>query len=57
MSHVALIQAFLPLLEKTSGSIVNVGSIAGIVGTGCRTSYSASKFAMTGFTRALRYEL
>ena len=49
-------QVALPHL--TAGShIVNVSSIAGFVGTFGYTAYSASKFAIVGFSEALRNEL
>ena len=57
MSHIALIKSFLPLLNKSKGSIVNIGSISGLLGVGCRTSYSASKFAIAGFSKSLRAEV
>ena len=57
LSHVALIKAFLPLIVKSKGCIVNVSSEAGLIGAGCRTLYSASKFAIAGFAKALRAEL
>jgi short-subunit dehydrogenase len=51
-------KAVLPLmLARRSGHIVNVGSIAGRLGTGHHTHYCATKFAMTGFTESLWYEL
>jgi uncharacterized protein len=50
-------RAFLPsMIERRSGSIVNVGSIAGLMGYERMGAYCASKFAMTGFTEALRNE-
>jgi dehydrogenase/reductase SDR family protein 7B len=57
LSHVALIKAFLPALESARGTIVNISSVAGIVGTSFRTTYSASKFAIAGFSKALRPEV
>ena len=57
LSHIALIKGFLPLIGKSKGTIVNVSSIAGLLGTGCRTTYSASKFAISGFSKALRAEV
>jgi len=53
-----LTRAFLPdLLEKRAGHVVNVASAAGLVGVARGTSYSASKWAVIGFTEALRNEL
>jgi len=43
--------------ERRSGVIVNISSIAGFLGIYGYTAYSASKFAVTGFTDALKSEL
>lgn len=43
--------------EFNDGHIVNVASVAGKVATPKSAVYSASKFAVTGFTNALRMEL
>lgn len=43
--------------ERRSGAIVNISSIAGFLGIYGYTAYSASKFAVNGFTDALREEL
>ena len=52
------IQAVLPsMLERRSGSIVNVGSITGLMGYARMGGYCASKFAVTGMTEALRAEV
>jgi hypothetical protein len=49
---------FLPgMLERGSGHIVNLSSIAGRIGTLRHTGYSASKFAVSGFSESLYYEL
>jgi short-subunit dehydrogenase len=53
----ALCSAFLPVLKKSKGHIINISSIAGLLGVSYRTVYSASKFAVTGFSRALRAEV
>jgi short-subunit dehydrogenase len=37
--------------------VINIGSIRGLEGAPTWTAYTASKFAVTGFTRALRQEL
>jgi len=43
--------------RQGSGRIVNVGSIFGSIGFAYFASYSASKFAIRGFSEALRREL
>lgn len=51
-------RAFLPsMLERRSGHIVNISSIAGRIGTTRHAGYCASKFAVTGFSESLYYEL
>jgi short-subunit dehydrogenase len=51
-------RAFLPLLkEGNRPAIVNISSIAGKRGIPARSEYSASKFAVQGFSEALRAEL
>jgi short-subunit dehydrogenase len=47
----------VPLMKKRGGYIVNVSSIAGLMGVFGLTDYSASKFAILGFSEALRSEL
>jgi NAD(P)-dependent dehydrogenase (short-subunit alcohol dehydrogenase family) len=55
---VRMTRAFLPML-KASGEahIVNLSSIFGIIAPAGQTAYSASKFAVRGFSQALRHEL
>lgn len=48
---------FLPQLEATRGHIVNLSSLAGMVGLPLQSSYCTSKFAVRGFSAALRTEL
>jgi NAD(P)-dependent dehydrogenase (short-subunit alcohol dehydrogenase family) len=51
-------KAFLPmLLAQDEGAIVNVSSVFGIIGVPTQSAYNASKFAVRGFTEALRHEL
>jgi short-subunit dehydrogenase len=51
-------RVFLPLLKRgVKPAIVNISSIAGKRGIPARSEYSASKFAVQGFSEALRAEL
>lgn len=51
-------QAALPaMLQRGEGTIVNVASIAGLMGYARMGGYCATKFAMVGFTEALRDEV
>ena len=51
-------RAFLPiLLEQDEGVIVNTSSVFGLLGMPYQSAYCASKFAVRGFTDALRQEL
>ncbi len=53
-----LTRQFLPaMIERGEGSIVNVGSTFGSIAFACFASYSASKFALRGFSEALRREV
>ena len=49
---------FMPLLQRQpEAHIVNVSSIFGLIAPAGQTAYAASKFAVRGFTQALRLEL
>jgi NAD(P)-dependent dehydrogenase (short-subunit alcohol dehydrogenase family) len=51
-------KAYLPwLLEQDAGAVVNTSSIFGIIGWPTQAAYNATKFAVRGFTEALRHEL
>lgn len=51
-------RAFLPqMLERKSGHIVNISSIFGIMGIPTQSAYNATKFAVRGFSEALRQEV
>ncbi|WP_330254303.1 SDR family NAD(P)-dependent oxidoreductase [Nocardia sp. NBC_00565] len=51
-------RAFLPILvEQDQGVIVNTSSVFGLVGMPYQSAYCAAKFAVRGFTDALRQEL
>jgi 3-dehydrosphinganine reductase len=53
-----VVKAVLPaMLKRGSGYIVNIGSLASRIGVFGYTAYSASKFAVAGFTDVLRMEL
>jgi len=57
IGQVAVTQAFLPLLRKGTGRIVNIGSIGGRMAAPFLGAYHASKFAMEALTDSLRMEL
>ncbi len=55
---VRMTRAFLPLLREARPSqLVNVSSLYGLIAPAGQTAYSASKFAVRGFSNALRREL
>lgn len=55
---VRMTRAFLPLLRKApKAHIANVSSLFGLIAPPGQSAYSASKFAVKGFTDALRHEL
>ena len=45
------------MIARGSGHIVNISSLAGLIGVFGYTAYGASKFAVSGFTDTLRSEL
>jgi NAD(P)-dependent dehydrogenase (short-subunit alcohol dehydrogenase family) len=55
---VRMTRAFLPLLQKSDDArLVNLSSIYGLISPPGQTAYSASKFAVRGFSNSLRHEL
>jgi NAD(P)-dependent dehydrogenase (short-subunit alcohol dehydrogenase family) len=51
-------RAFLPILvDQDSGVVVNTSSVFGLVGMPYQSAYCSAKFAVRGFTDALRQEL
>ncbi len=55
---VNILKILVPLMQKRrSGTIVNISSVAGFIGVYGYTAYGASKYAVAGFTDALRSEL
>lgn len=52
------VKAFLPHIKTAGeGAIVNVSSIFGLIAVPTQSAYNAAKFAVKGFTEALREEL
>jgi len=52
------VRYFLPILKKEPRAhIVNLSSVFGIIAPAGQSAYSTSKFAVRGFTEALRHEL
>jgi NAD(P)-dependent dehydrogenase (short-subunit alcohol dehydrogenase family) len=51
------VQALLPHMKQRGGTIVNTSSVAGFIGVFGYTDYCAAKFAVIGFSEALRSEL
>ncbi len=52
------IKAFIPaMIQRKSGHIVNISSVAGYLGVFGYTAYGAAKFAITGFSKTLRAEM
>ena len=55
---VRMTRAFLPLLKQSNDArLVNISSVFGMVAPAEETAYVASKFAVRGFSEALRHEL
>ena len=51
-------KAFLPhLVASGDGHLVNISSVFGFVGVPTQSAYNAAKFAVRGFTEALRQEM
>jgi short-subunit dehydrogenase len=51
-------KAFLPaLIESGDGHVINVSSLFGLMALAGQSAYNAAKFAVRGFTEALRQEM
>ena len=51
-------QAFLPLLRRAEqGHLINISSVFGLIGVQTQSAYNAAKFAVRGYTEALRQEM
>jgi NAD(P)-dependent dehydrogenase (short-subunit alcohol dehydrogenase family) len=57
IGQIAVTQAFLPLLRRGRGRIINMGSISGRLTTPFTGPYCSSKAALEALTTALRMEL
>lgn len=57
VGQMAVTQAFLPLLRRAGGRVVNISSIGGRVALPLLGPYNASKFALEGLSDSLRREL
>jgi len=58
LAVILMTQAVLPhMIERRSGHIINMGSMASWVATPTYSIYAASKFALRGFSEALRREV
>jgi short-subunit dehydrogenase len=58
LSPVAMSLAILPqMLERGSGTIVNVSSLGGRLGIATEAAYSGSKFALAGWSESLAIDL
>ena len=57
-SHFYFTKQAIPLLKKSkNASIINISSVAGIMGYPLRSPYAASKWAVVGVTKTLAMEL
>ncbi len=57
VGQIAVTQAFLPMLRKAKGRIINISAICGRIALPYRGLLSASKFALEAITDSLRMEL
>jgi hypothetical protein len=58
IASIQMAREVLPhMIERRSGHIINMASVAGLIGSPTYTVYAASKFGMRGFSEALRREV
>ena len=49
--------SIVTMMKQKSGNIINISSVAGIIGTARQVNYSAAKAGIIGFTKALAKEV
>ncbi|XP_068201942.1 D-beta-hydroxybutyrate dehydrogenase, mitochondrial-like [Palaemon carinicauda] len=54
---IAVTKAFLPLIRRSQGRVVNIASVCGHITRPGLSPYVLSKFAMEGFSDCLRHEM
>jgi 3-oxoacyl-[acyl-carrier protein] reductase len=52
-----MIRAVVPVMKKTGGAIVNVASVAGLIGVGSSLAYACSKAAMLALNQSMARNL
>ena len=58
LAHIWVTKAFLPsMIERNTGHLIYMASVAGMHGAARMVDYCASKFAVVGFEESLRAEL
>jgi NAD(P)-dependent dehydrogenase (short-subunit alcohol dehydrogenase family) len=57
LGQIAVTQAFLPLLRRAPGTIVNITSVGGRIANPFMSPYNATKFALEALSDSLRNEL
>jgi NAD(P)-dependent dehydrogenase (short-subunit alcohol dehydrogenase family) len=57
VAHLAMTQAFLPMLKAAKGTIINVSSVSGRFTSPINGAYSVSKFALEALSDTFRIEL
>nr|XP_005989439.1 PREDICTED: D-beta-hydroxybutyrate dehydrogenase, mitochondrial-like isoform X2 [Latimeria chalumnae] len=50
-------KAFLPLIRRAKGRVINMASVLGRMGNPSRSSYCISKYGIEAFSDCLRYEM
>lgn len=53
----AATKAFLPLIRRAKGRVVNMSSVSGVMGTGIMSPYTLTKYAVEGLSDCLRQEM